>query len=84
MTRTELNEAMAQGEIADLEVDGVDRMDYPDFCDAYFSAAWSYRAGELRPLTDTELEWLTEDWASKVNELAIQHCVGAAEYLSER
>ena len=40
-----------------LELAGVDRRDYPDFCDAYFSYA-EYTDGT--PLTDAELEALTE------------------------
>ena len=43
--------------VVDLEVDGVDPRDYPDFSDAYFSSG-SYEDGT--PLTDDELERLTE------------------------
>ena len=43
--------------VVDLEVDGVDPRDYPDFSDAYFSSG-SYEDGT--PLTDEELERLTE------------------------
>ena len=42
--------------VVDLEVDGVDPRDYPDFSDAYFSSA-SYEDGT--PLTDDELDKLT-------------------------
>ena len=48
--------------VVDLEVDGVDSRDYPDFCDAYFSNA-CYEDGT--PLTDDELERLN-DLASDV------------------
>ena len=39
-----------------IEIDGVDMMDYPDFCDAYISYA-EYDDGT--PLTDNELDGLT-------------------------
>ena len=42
--------------VVDLEVDGVDSSDYPDFSDAYFSSG-CYEDGT--PLTDDELENLT-------------------------
>jgi hypothetical protein len=48
--------------IVDLEVDGVDGSDYPDFADAYFSYG-CYEDGT--PLTEEELERLN-DLASDV------------------
>ena len=48
--------------VVDLEVDGVDPRDYPDFSDAYFSNG-CYEDGT--PLTDEELEILN-DLASDV------------------
>ena len=42
--------------VVDLEVDGVDSGDYPDFSDAYFSSG-CYEDGT--PLTDEELDKLT-------------------------
>lgn len=49
-------------QVVDLEVDGVDSRDYPDFADAYFSYA-CYEDGT--PLTEYELDKLT-DLASDV------------------
>lgn len=48
--------------LADLEVDGIDTRDYPDFCDAFICAG-SYRTlfGGYRELTDRELDILNED-----------------------
>ena len=43
--------------VVDLEVDGVDSSDYPDFSDAYFSNG-SYEDGT--PLTEDELNQLTD------------------------
>jgi hypothetical protein len=42
--------------VIDLEVDGVDSGDYPDFSDAYFSSG-CYEDGTL--LTEDELDQLT-------------------------
>ena len=43
--------------VVDLEVDGVDSSDYPDFSDAYFSGG-CYEDGT--PLTEDELNKLTD------------------------
>jgi hypothetical protein len=43
--------------VVNLQVDGVDSGDYPDFSDAYFSSG-SYEDGT--PLTDDELERLAD------------------------
>ena len=43
--------------VVDLEVDGVDSRDYPDFSDAYFSFG-CYEDGT--PLSEDELNRLTE------------------------
>jgi hypothetical protein len=44
--------------VTNVEVDGIDTRDYPDFVDAYISYA-EYEDGT--PLTDMELEMLSED-----------------------
>jgi hypothetical protein len=43
--------------IEDVEVDGIDTSDYPDFSDAYIAAA-TYKN---RDMTDDELDTLNED-----------------------
>ena len=53
--------------VIDLEVDGVDSRDYPDFADAYFSYA-CYEDGT--ELTDDELEKLTEQNPEVLHEKA--------------
>jgi hypothetical protein len=45
-------------EVVDIEVDGVDSKDYPDFSDAYFSSA-CYQDGTK--LTDDELNKFAEE-----------------------
>lgn len=54
-------------DIVDIEIDGIDSRDYPDFCDAYFSHA-NY-ADTLEPLTDDELEDFTENNLDLLNAL---------------
>lgn len=48
-------------EIADVEVDGIDTADYPDFCDAYIDSAVVKENGVWREATDDELDILSED-----------------------
>ena len=43
--------------ISDVEVDGIDTADYPDFCDAFIS----YAEYEGREMTDKELDILNND-----------------------
>ena len=47
-------------EIEDIELEGIDTNDYPDFCDAYVSSA----VYEGRNMTSDELDWLNDqnDW----------------------
>jgi len=53
--------------VVDLEVDGVDGRDYPDFADAYFSYG-CYEDGT--ELTDDELNELTDSHGDIVNQMA--------------
>jgi hypothetical protein len=53
--------------VVDLEVDGVDPRDYPDFADAYFSSG-SYEDGT--PLSDEELDRLNDLAADVLWEMA--------------
>lgn len=45
--------------VVDIEVDGIDTRDAPDFCDAYISDAYWFDTDE--PLSEDELEELNED-----------------------
>jgi hypothetical protein len=56
--------------VVDVEVDGVDTRDYPDFCDAYFS--YAVFEDTLEELTDEELELLTENNSDVLNEMAYE------------
>ena len=55
--------------VVDLEVDGADSRDYPDFADAYFNYA-CYEDGT--PLTDDELNELTDLHGDVVNQMAFE------------
>jgi len=55
--------------VVNLEVDGVDSWDYPDFSDAYFSYA-CYEDGTK--LTDDELNELTDLHGDVVNQMAFE------------
>ncbi len=49
-------------ELEDLEFDGINHSDYPDYCDAYISKASIREEGksESRDLTEEELEWVMD------------------------
>ena len=53
-------------EVTDVEVDGIDMKDYPDFCDAYIDSAKFVSSG--KELTDVELEQLQEQNADEFYE----------------
>ena len=43
--------------IDNIEVDGIDTKDYPDFCDAFIASA----GYDGKPMTDEQLDELNED-----------------------
>lgn len=48
--------------VHDIEVDGIDTRDYPDFCDAFIAyATIELEDGTFRDATDVELDTLNED-----------------------
>ena len=53
--------------VVDVTVEGVDRRDYPDFCDAFFASGW-YEEGQA--LTDAELDELAEKYPEKLWDMA--------------
>ena len=49
--------------IDDVEIEGINHDDYPDYCDAYVSrAGYDDPKHGYRQLTDDELESLDPDW----------------------
>ena len=73
-----------QGEISSkvdkssIEIDGVDSSDYPDFVDAFISAA-NFEDGT--PLTDDELDQLGDEMSDEIHQMAYDSLM---EGLSER
>jgi len=57
-------------DVENLEVDGVDIKDYPDFCDAFFADGWLI--SENRNLTDDELMKLGDDYPEVLSEMAYE------------
>lgn len=55
-------------QITDIEVDGIDTRDYPDFCDAYIASA-TYMG---RDMTEEELDELNDD-SGFVHECVYEH-----------
>ena len=53
-------------EFTEPEIDGVDKRDYPDFCDAFFS----YGLVNGREATEEELEYATMEFGSLLNNMA--------------
>ena len=62
--------------VVDLEVDGVDPRDYPEFADAYVS--WAHWADTGEPLNDQELDEFSEQHPELAAELAFEQCIGFA------
>jgi len=57
----------------DLEVDGVDMADYPDFADSYFSQGTWVDTNE--PMTGDELEKYADDNAELLFNMAYESCL---------
>ena len=63
--------------VKNLEIDGVNHRDYPDYCDAYFSHA-EYENGTW--LTEAELEELRDVHGAVLHEMAFDCTIAAAEF----
>ena len=48
-------------QIDDIEIDGVDTRDYPDFCDAYINNMWLIDGDKVREATDAELDDINDN-----------------------
>lgn len=49
-------------QVVDIEVDGIDTRDFPDFCDAFIvSGSVEINDGEYRELTEEEIEWINDN-----------------------
>ena len=63
--------------VIDVEVDGVDMKDYPDFCDAYISEAKF--ANTKQPLDDNQLTQLQEQNPDAFFEAVSDECLSIAD-----
>lgn len=52
---------MQNKQFIDFELDGIDTMDYPDFCDAFICDANVIENDQVRPATQNELDELNND-----------------------
>lgn len=55
-------------DLGSLQIEGIYMDDYPDFCDAYFSAGNRLDGTKL---LDDELDKLTDDFPDMVHEMAL-------------
>ena len=54
--------SLDHAKLHDIEIDGVDTNDYPDFCDAHISSATiENEDGTFRDATEEEIEMINED-----------------------
>lgn len=47
--------------ITNINIEGIDNSDYPDYCDAYISSAELKINGVIRNLTEEELDYINEE-----------------------
>lgn len=59
--REQLAERLNVEKIDDVVVEGINTMDYPDFCDAYIESAELLDNGVYREATDSELDIINAD-----------------------
>ena len=66
-------------EIDNLEIDGVDTSDFPDFCDAYIVSGdiKDSGTGEWREMTEGEIDQLTKARPDLINEMAFEHYIAS-------
>ena len=55
--------------ICDINIEGINHRDCPDYCDAYISEAWTDCEGQFRKLTETELDWINEQHEFRNDEI---------------
>jgi hypothetical protein len=65
------NNSFDVSKLTDIEIDGIDTKDYPDFSDAFLSFAIYDDEGFSRPLTDDECIDITENNSDFIHEEVI-------------
>lgn len=63
--------------LENFDIQGVDPKDYPDFCDAYVA----FCEIDGRSATDVELEYINEEFREQIQCMAMEHCVGLADFM---
>jgi hypothetical protein len=63
-----MTNSLDYSKISNVELDGIDHSDYPDYCDAYIVSA-DY---DGEPMTDEQIEELNQD-SSYVSEKVFDH-----------
>lgn len=58
--------------LTDIEIDGIDTSDYPDFCDSYISFAKIEENGIWRDLTEDELDELNDNYREFVYQKVVE------------
>ena len=64
-------------QVINIQIEGVDPYDYPDFSDAYIASANFADTGE--PLADWELDTIAQEYPDLIGEEAMEECVGMAD-----
>jgi len=63
-------------DIGTIEIDGIDRSDYPDFCDAYIASA-QYEDGT--DLSEDECELLQDTYPGVIYDMIVDNVCASAE-----
>lgn len=58
--------------ISDVEVEGINTKDYPDFCDAFIASGYITEDETTRELTDEELDWINMENSGFVHEQVME------------
>lgn len=56
--------------VTDIEINGIDTKDYPDFVDAYICSAKYKKSG--KEVSDEHLDYLNEHYSDIIHELAFE------------
>lgn len=61
-------------DLSDIEIEGIDTKDYPDFCDAFVAGGLrKLKNGKYRKLTEKECNYLSDEERDFVYEKVIKH-----------
>jgi hypothetical protein len=59
------------GFVDDIEIDGVDTKDYPDFCDAYITKMYV----DGLEASEEQIEWFSENYPEVINDKAFNSLI---------